>query len=57
MEAGSIHLVETIELNLNTLHHIAFDAKFIHETKKDFLKNELYDRIVGTEYDFMKGDI
>ena len=42
---------------LNTLHHIAFDAKFIHETKKDFLKNELYDRIVGTEYDFMKGDI
>jgi len=42
---------------LNTLHHIAFDTKFIHETKKDFLKNELYDRIVGTEYDFMKGDI
>lgn len=41
---------------LNTLRHIAFDAKFIHEIKKDFLKNELYDRIVGTEYDFMKGD-
>lgn len=41
---------------INTLHHIAFDTKFIHEVKKDFLKNELYDRIVGSEYDFMKGD-
>lgn len=41
---------------LNTLRHIAFDTKFIHEVKKDFLKNQLYDRIVGTEYDFMKGD-
>lgn len=41
---------------LNTLLHIAFDTKFIHEIKKDFLKNELYDRIVGAEYDFMKGD-
>lgn len=41
---------------INTLRHLAFDTKFIHEVKKDFLKNELYDRIVGTEYDFMKGD-
>lgn len=41
---------------LNTLRHLANDTKFIHEVKKDFLKNELYDRIVGTEYDFMKGD-
>lgn len=40
---------------INTLRHIAFDTKFIHEVKKDFLKNELYDRIVGAEYDFMKG--
>ena len=41
---------------INTLRHIAFDTKFIHEMKKDFLKNELCDRIVGSEYDFMKGD-
>lgn len=42
---------------LVTLTRIVSDYKFIHEIKKDFLKNELYDRIVGTEYDFMKGDI
>lgn len=41
---------------LNTLRHLVFDTKFIHEVKKDFLKNELYTRIVGQEYDFMKGD-
>lgn len=40
---------------LNTLRHLARDTKFIHEVKKDFLKNELHDRIVGAEYDFMKG--
>lgn len=41
---------------INTLHHIYSDHKFIHEIKKDFLKHQLYDRIVGSEYDFMKGD-
>ena len=41
---------------LNTLRHLAFDGKFINEVKRDFLKNELYDRIVGSEYEFMKGD-
>lgn len=41
---------------LNTLRHIAFDTKFIREVKRDFLKNELYNQIVGVEYDFMKGD-
>ena len=41
---------------INTVRHIAADAKFIREIKQDFLKNELYDRIVGDEYDFMKGD-
>lgn len=41
---------------LNTLRHLAFDRKFINEVKRDFLKNELYDRIVGSEYEFMKGD-
>lgn len=42
---------------LNTLRHLACDTRFIHEVKKDFLKNELYDRIVGSEYDFMKGEL
>lgn len=41
---------------INTVRHIAADTKFIREIKRDFLKNELYDRIVGDEYDFMKGD-
>jgi len=41
---------------LVTLTRIVSDYKFIHEIKKDFLKNEMHDRIVGTEYDFMKGD-
>lgn len=41
---------------LNTLHHLVFDTKFIHEVKKDFLKNELQNRIVGAQYDFMKGE-
>lgn len=42
---------------LNTLRHLAGDTSFIHEVKKDFLKNELHDRIVGSEYDFMKGEL
>ena len=37
-----------------TLFRIASDSKFISDVKRDFLKNELYDRIVGTEYDFME---
>lgn len=41
---------------INTIRHIAMDSQFISAVKEDFLKNELYDRIVGTEYDFMKGD-
>lgn len=41
---------------LVTIHRLVSDYKFIHEIKKDFLKNELYNRIVGSEYDFMKGD-
>ena len=40
----------------NTLRHIAFDSRFIHNVKKEFLRNGLNDRIVGAEYDFMKGD-
>ena len=41
---------------INTLWHIATDVKVIGEIKRDFLKNELYDRIVGAEYDFMEGN-
>ena len=39
----------------NTLRRIVFDTKFIKEVKCDFLKNELYNRIVGSDYDFMEG--
>ena len=42
---------------LVTLTRIVSDYSFIHEIKKDFLKNQLYDHIVGTEYDFMKGEL
>ena len=38
----------------NTLRRIVFDTKFIREIKRDFLKNELHERVVGTEYDFME---
>lgn len=41
---------------LVTLSRLVTDYHFIHEVKKDFLKNERYDRIIGSEYDFMKGD-
>lgn len=40
---------------LVTLYRVASDTKFINEIKKEFLKNEMYDRIVGTPYDFMEG--
>ena len=39
---------------INTLYRIIVDTKFINEIKKDFLKNEMYEQIVGTEYDFME---
>lgn len=42
---------------LNTIRHIAFDMKFIKEVKKDFLKNQLYDTIVGESYDFMEKEM
>ena len=38
-----------------TLIRFIKDTKFISNVKEDFLKNEFYDRIVGTEYDFMEG--
>ena len=42
---------------LNTLRHIAFDTKLIMDVKRDFLKNQLYDTIVGQSYDFMESRI
>lgn len=36
-----------------TLYRLIEDNKFIYEVKKDFLKNELYNLIVGDDYDFM----
>jgi hypothetical protein len=39
---------------LVTLYRVVDDYKFINKIKKDFLKNELYNQIVGTEYDFME---
>lgn len=42
---------------LNLVKNIVVNVETQRKMKQDFLKNELYDRIVGTEYDFMKGDI
>lgn len=39
---------------LVTLYRIVSDYKFIHEIKRDFLKNEFYSIVVGEDYDFMK---
>ena len=39
---------------LVTLYRIVSDYKFIHEIKRDFLKNEFYNIVVGKDYDFMK---
>ena len=41
---------------VNTLRHIVFDTKFINEVKRDFLKNELYTMVTGSQYDFMEGN-
>ena len=39
---------------LVTLYRIVSDYKFIHEIKRDFLKNEFYNIVIGEDYDFMK---
>ena len=41
---------------LVTLYRIISDYKFIHEIKRDFLKNEFYNIVVGDSYDFMRRD-
>ena len=62
MATGSNVLVTALTKDLNlldvggmlvTLHRIVSDTRYIHEIKRDFLKNELADRIRGSEYDFM----
>lgn len=37
------------------LHRFISDHKFIQEVKYDFLKNEVYNMVVGKPYDFMEG--
>ena len=39
---------------LVTIYRLVSDYKFIHEIKRDFLKNEFYKMVVGDAYDFMK---
>lgn len=36
------------------LHRFISDEKFIQDIKRDFLKNEIYNQIVGKPYDFME---
>ena len=39
-----------------TLHRLIQDTQFIADIKKDFLKNEVYNLVVGSEYDFIHHD-
>lgn len=39
---------------LVTIYRLVSDYKFIHEIKRDFLKNEFYKMVVGDAYNFMK---
>lgn len=66
LSTGSNIVVSACTKNLNlldvggaieTLHRFVADAKFIHDIKRDFLKNELYKTVVGSQYDFMEGRI
>ncbi len=38
-----------------TLYRLITDIKFISAVKEEFIKEEFYNRIVGTPYDFMEG--
>ena len=39
-----------------TLYRLISDVSFIQKVKEEFIKNEIFDKITGEEYDFMKGD-
>lgn len=39
---------------LVTIYRLVSDYKFIHEIKRDFLKNEFYKMVVGESYDFIR---
>lgn len=63
LAVGSNVIVTTITKDLNKLdvggilvamHRFISDYKFIQEVKRDFLKNEIYNMIVGKPYDFME---
>lgn len=38
-----------------TLFRFIRDTKFINDVKEEFLREEFYDRVVGSEYDFLQG--
>lgn len=40
---------------LVTLHRLISDQAFIQSVKRDFLKDEIYNMVVGKPYDFMEG--
>lgn len=40
---------------LVALHRFISDYRFIQAVKRDFLKNEIYNMVVGKPYDFMEG--
>lgn len=63
LAVGSNVIVTTITKDLNkldvggilvALHRFISDYKFIQEVKRDFLKNEIHNMIVGKPYDFME---
>ena len=37
-----------------TLYRLISDYKFIHKIKEEFLEKEFYNRVLGSEYDFVK---
>ena len=39
---------------LVALHRFISDFEFIQEIKRDFLKDEVYNMVVGKPYDFME---
>lgn len=38
-----------------TIYRLISDTKFINDVKEEFLREEFYDRVVGSKYDFLQG--
>lgn len=51
----NLHLLDIGGLAV-TLYRLITDVDFIQKIKEEFIRNEIYDKITGEEYDFMKGD-